>query len=607
MVIGLFIPGTRGIRPPVHDSGSRRVCKIPLGIFSEGAQETLEVRLQLVPVPAIMQSEYLDIMQTHRELSNVIPQDFYTKPRKRFDRQTPAESSTSSSANQYGIEKFHQLLSEGSTPWGLTPFPTNQLVRSVSSPQPCVAHGRISTPGSSQMTAELLPWLEQNTPRIDVTSSASMRDSDFQTHVSYNSRRGSIQSGYCSGRVESVEPQLRKKAKAYKANWPGKLDINMERRPSSLLVAASIPASVLIHRPTTVNPVIVTEQSAEEPLRPPIPISQPFDLPPQGRPSASIALYSLYKSLFEPSFPMPSSPPFIHGDFSNSPSPVLLPISLETSSGFVSGDLKHLSDEGTAAPLNYRGTAESCGINRDKHTVRTAVQASSLASAIGSGQGASRHPLPVSGTPKEQTSKKAQTPLPRPATLTGLRPSSSTRARVAPTPPALAILQSDVQILMSAIPASDPVISINLPVQARLDRAIRGGQVPPYCENCGSIEIPTWRRAWSKDAEGSGKVAEMTMRDSSRLFWLALEHNAQGEIQKFKIYKKGPGETVNESIQMLFCNPCGLWLYRFKSMRPENRWNEKLLEKKKKTFIEEPQDWPVQFLPCFQNSEQGCL
>ncbi|KAJ5704807.1 hypothetical protein N7536_000496 [Penicillium majusculum] len=33
---------------------------------------------------------------------------------------------------------------------------------------------------------------------------------------------------------------------------------------------------------------------------------------------------------------------------------------------------------------------------------------------------------------------------------------------------------------------------------------------------------------------------------------------------------------------MLFCNPCGLWLYRFKSMRPENRWNEKLLEKKKK-------------------------
>lgn len=315
---------------PAHQSTTMvpgRVCKIPLGIFSEEPQEPLEVRLQLVPVPAIM--------QTHRESSNVIPRDFDTKPRKRIVRQTPAESCASSSVNQYGIEKFHQLLSEGSIPRGLTPFPPNQSVRSVSPPQPCVAHSIISTPGGSRMTAQLPSRSEQNTPRIDVippSSSASMRDSDFQTHVSYNPRRGSIQPGFCSGRGESVEPQPRKKAKVYQANRPGKLDMNMERRPSSLLVAASIPASVRINRPSTVNPVVVTEQSAKEPPRPPIPISQPFDLPPQGRPSASIALCptsytfpyfmragllttelaghsledSLYKSLFEPSFTMPS-------------------------------------------------------------------------------------------------------------------------------------------------------------------------------------------------------------------------------------------------------------------------------------------------------------
>lgn len=132
---------------PAHQSTTMvpgRVCKIPLYIFSEGAQETLEVRLQLVPVPAIM--------QTHRESSNVIPRDFDTKPRKRIVRQIPAESCASSSANQYGIEKFHQLLSEGSIPRGLTPFPPNQSVRSVSPPQPCVTHSRISTPGSSRMT-----------------------------------------------------------------------------------------------------------------------------------------------------------------------------------------------------------------------------------------------------------------------------------------------------------------------------------------------------------------------------------------------------------------------------------------------------------------------
>jgi hypothetical protein len=645
MLSWLLASSSPALEAPAHQSTTMvpgRVCKIPLGIFSEGAQETLEVRLQLVPVPAIMQSEYFDIMQTHRELSNVIPRDFDAKSRKRIVRQTPAESCANSSAKEYGIEKFHQLLSEGSIPRGLTPFPPNQSVRSVSPPQPCAAHNRVSTLCSSRMTTQLLPRSEQNTPHIDVippSSSASMRDSDFQTHVSYNPRRGPIQPGYCSGRGELVEPQPRKKAKVHEANWPRKLDMNMNRRPSSLLVAACIPASVRIHRPTTVNPVVVTEQSAEEPPRPPIPISQSFDLPPQGQPSASIASCStsytpyfmrdglltadltghspedfLRKSLCDPSFTMLSSPPFIHGDFSNRPGPVLLPISLETSSGFLSGDSKNLSEEGTTAPLNYCATTESCYINRNIHNVRTAVQVSSLASAIGLGQGASRHPLPVSGTPKEQTSKKAQAPPSRPATSTGSRPPSSAGARVAPTPPALAILQSDVQIV-SEIPASDFVVSIHHPVnlrfspcttgsterskqvQARLDQAIRKGQVPPYCENCGSIETPTWRRAWSKDVEGSEKVAEAMMRDSSRLFWLALEHNAQGEMQKFKIYKKGSGETVSEWTQMLFCNPCGLWLYRIKSMRPEKRWNLKLLEKKKKGPLRNHKTGPFSSCP----------
>lgn len=50
----------------------------------------------------------------------------------------------------------------------------------------------------------------------------------------------------------------------------------MERRPSSLLVAACISVSVRIHRPTTVNPVVVTEQSAEE--RPPVRLSRYLNL-----------------------------------------------------------------------------------------------------------------------------------------------------------------------------------------------------------------------------------------------------------------------------------------------------------------------------------------
>lgn len=41
-----------------------RVCKNAMnGLFSKGAQETLEVKLRLVPVPTVTQSKYLNNMQ----------------------------------------------------------------------------------------------------------------------------------------------------------------------------------------------------------------------------------------------------------------------------------------------------------------------------------------------------------------------------------------------------------------------------------------------------------------------------------------------------------------------------------------------------------------
>ncbi len=46
-----------------------RVCKNILGLFSNGVKETLEVKLRLVPVPTVLQNEYLNTMEKYRGMN----------------------------------------------------------------------------------------------------------------------------------------------------------------------------------------------------------------------------------------------------------------------------------------------------------------------------------------------------------------------------------------------------------------------------------------------------------------------------------------------------------------------------------------------------------
>ncbi|OQE32699.1 hypothetical protein PENFLA_c001G04006 [Penicillium flavigenum] len=653
---------------PNHQSKTMitgRVCKSPLsGLFSKGAQETLEVKLRLVPVPTVTQS------------------DFDTQSWASFVRQNPTllESSRSQSHNdnvgspihQSGIERFHQLLSEGSTPREFATFHHSGSVRSVS-PSHSYAGSRVSTPGGCRTPARHQSYPKQSIPHSDMirpSSSASMRDCDNQTQLSHisqsNIRRGSIQSGYGSGDEESTEAPARKRAKVYQANWPGKSGMNIERQPSSLRVAASTAASVRIHRPTPVNPALTAEHSHEEPVRPPTPISRPSDFPRRNRPTGSLLRESSsmsiascpaeytspycmsddipttdaggpspedtrYQGLFEPSFNMPSSPPVFDSRLPNRSSPVLPTMSLDNDSGFMSAGPDEIMDDETVIPLDDPRMEVSRGITRDKCSVRATVQASSPVSMVSAAQGTNNDPLPVDDNPTEQVAKQAPQPISRaapsrpaqsrpasrPATATASRPSSSSGAqRLAPKPlaPAPQIFHNEVPQLFRAIPASDPIIpprsagpldvtfmpcetatsstkQSKLPskpksipkqgakpvpknIKARLDNAILNGLIPPYCENCGSIETASWRRAWVKTVKGGESLAEDMMKSSPMLYWEAVDRSAKGEVQCFKIYKKALEQDDNDWDQMTFCNPCGLWLHKFKQMRPEDKWTK---------------------------------
>ena len=633
-----------------------RVCKNPMGIFSKGAgaQETLEVKLRLVPVPTVMQSQYVDNMQKYREMGNSTPQDMDSQSWANFIRLNPTladgsrsqlqtRSTVGSPMSGCGIERFHQILSEGATPRELPAYERNEPVRSVSPTHSYGGNSRVSTPGGfnnvSQHTQSQSRQPFQSSDMIRPSSSASMRENDHQMQPSLK-RRDSTQSGYASGGEDNMDPP-RKRAKLYQAAWPGKSDMNIEKQPSSLRVAASTAASVRIHRPTPVNPSIAAEQSHVEPVRPPTPIMRPGGprraLPQSSmlRESSVVSSYtspyfnsddivrdnqshspeeSRYQGLFEPPFTMPSSPPVMNTRFPSQSSPVLPSLTLDTDSGFMSGGIEDSFEDEGITPIECRQRAGSqgpAGIERPC-SVRPAVQATS--------------PMSVSGqpdTPKDPTPKPLPPQQSRPQSSAGSRPSSRSGIRLAPKPqpsqipppivpfPPVEVTEKAIQNV-PAVPASDPVAPTYTPLQhaqtptapmsdmdeaircdsstkgglkrknrarqikERLDDAIKKGQVPPFCNNCGCIETPTWRRTWSKVVEGNEDLAKEMMQEKGALFYEVTERDPQNAITKFKAYQKTPAQREKENGWDLItlCNPCGLWLYKFRFMRPENKWNK---------------------------------
>ncbi|EED22938.1 GATA transcription factor (Ams2), putative [Talaromyces stipitatus ATCC 10500] len=660
---------------PAHQSKTivtGRVSKNVLGLFSKGAQETLEVKLRLVPVPTLMQSEYLESMQRYRELSNIIPQDFDAQAWSSFVQQNPhifATSQRSQSSpgvsgpiDHSGIEKFHQLLSEGSTPREFPhPHPDSTASSPVDPPS------RSETPVGMQMITQMSrqPSATGHGRRgsevsIRPLSRASVRESDFQRPGTVT-RRGSVYSGYGSG-DEAMEHPPRKRAKLFRADVTGKDDLNIERQPGSLRVAASTAASVRIHRPT---PVSSTQHPAasslEEPVRPPTPISRTSNEGPRrGRPAPSLLRESSinsttsyrspypayddvpstdlpdaspddhrYQGIFESQFTMPSSPPIMDAGLPSRSSPVLPPLRNPPDSGFMSATLEDLMDEdGCIRTHNLYDHNDATGMTNCEPTKQAHQdQVTGNQNSQANHESVSRQQKDdylASDSLYESLSSKEAPTLPPQHSSTSSRPSSRTSIRPAQKLAPAPLSQSEIEQLMSSIPASDPVLppssymhhantwsgpmsdmpSAETPlpqpveekgkgrsgagarrsrqVAARLENCVRDGQAPPFCYNCGAIETPTWRRAWSKHFEGSEQDANDCLKDPMCLFWTATDRIDGEKVTKFRLYKKTLGDADKDFDQILLCNPCGLWLQKFRSMRPQNRWTKQPIKDKRK-------------------------
>ncbi|KAF4838185.1 CENP-A multicopy suppressor protein 2 [Colletotrichum tropicale] len=113
-------------------------------------------------------------------------------------------------------------------------------------------------------------------------------------------------------------------------------------------------------------------------------------------------------------------------------------------------------------------------------------------------------------------------------------------------------------------------------IREKLLQAIENGQTPMYCTNCGAIETPTWRKIWTQEHEGVPEFTEFSDKPGRVTAILVLDRDAEEKPTKYQVIKKALGRDDNkiEWKGHMLCNPCGIWLSKWKAHRPQEKWEK---------------------------------
>lgn len=635
---------------PAHQSKTMvtgRVCKSILGLFPSTSQETLEVKLRLVPVPTCLQSEYIESMNKYRDISRIMPEGFDAGAWTAFLQANPgilqsAGQSRSQTPSQglfqregIGIEHVQRLLSQGSTAIdaGRIYFGT-QRARS-SNEQPA----RASSPATS-VKSVTAPKRRGRPPKNGVKITASVANTLKAASLSQKGTDGVYMD--CDDRTE--EGPTKKRAKITKADMPNKGTFGQQ--PDSLRVAASTAASVRIHQPTAIRPPTNGALALEGPPRAPTPIGAPAAH--IKRPSLLTARSSLrreslvaddrtYESPYalsetgtrppESTFTSPeasrigslgetpadigSSPP-VYRDASTALSSPRLPVyPKQLDSGYMSGTVDELFDDEELRPLDDEDlelAAQYCrrpnlpspsmkakeaphlpncevrsSTEQQLEDKAIALSRKSARNAVGLGRtassGALRRPCAAASDPTRPSSLcRSQSWAGHQQPRAG-QDAAAVENSVAPTP-------SETKIGSDSGSGAQRKKAI----QNKLASSIAAGQVPPFCENCGAIETPTWRKAWVKTHSGTPEHVRISDDQGGILMWQTLQTDEHGIVCLYRIFKKSLLSTDEGFSEILLCNrksalstakfwtnfppACGLWLHNRKCLRPKENWEK---------------------------------
>jgi len=218
-----------------------RVCKNIQGLFANGVKETLEVKLRLVPVPTVLQHEFLSTMEKYRELSKAMPLGVDHNEWSTFLQSNPSIAQMATKINApaaipnkrdgVSMEVVNQLLSPSIAPENsMDPFNNNSG-----------GDSRASTPAGCRKAAASV---SRPSSRASVKRPRKSRTKSIVT--------GGNTSGYEEGTDGDDGPQAKKRAKIQKADWKSKSSFGSGS--DSLRVTASTAGSIRLFRPIAVAP-----------------------------------------------------------------------------------------------------------------------------------------------------------------------------------------------------------------------------------------------------------------------------------------------------------------------------------------------------------------
>lgn len=262
-----------------------------------------------------------------------------------------------------------------------------------------------------------------------------------------------------------------------------------------------------------------------------------------------------------------------------------------------------------AKPRSRAKPAKSRTLARSQSAGNLAiVPASEPAGPSGLSQSVAAGPEPMVANPPSSL-RRAQSTGPLSLPVPASDPVGPTSGLALPLPlpePALPEpVQPTVEPPSDAIPEpSSPRANKNFvkrnAIKQRLEAAIKRGEMPPYCCNCGAIETPTWRKIYCQEHDGNPPAVQENEFGSKPGMITTVEvikGRTDEEPNRHRIVKKAlalDSESVDDWQEKLLCNPCGIWLCKTFNHRPSDRWggDAERLGKSRKRKASEPGSKP---------------
>ena len=613
---------------PAHQSRTMvtgRVCKNVMGLFTSNSQETLEVKLRLVPVPTSLQSEYIESMKKYREVSQMMPPGLDPQAWASFIQANPGfmqqalQSRSQSPAlgpgqqTMFGIEHVQRLMS-----------------RDGQQQKPTESRRALSRANSYANIESVQQLPRMPSPALSVQSTASAPKKRGRPPAERKKPGPKGPRNRAASRKEEPAPQsndtgygsnddgviedgpAKKRAKVTQAEWPGKQDFG--KQPESLRVAASSAASVRIHQPTAVRPGASPAQSLEGPPREPTPIGNPmqrfkpplptarsglresmipekkiyaipFSSTDAPKPTESVATSPENSRVCSSPPEMCSSPPIFGGSTAPcSPNLPDLPFQNFDDSGFMSGSIDDLFEDDELRPVddddfdmlgqyikrpespilpppkaddhkkNEDGTKPSSGMTAEEKTLVKSRQSARSAAGMPRtlNRTASSGDLPTPQMP-------ASDPI-RPLGLSRCQTWSGDQAThpasdIAPLPQIMdSIERPRSRNRRQSETGAGSGVKRKAAIQSKLATSIAAGEMPPFCENCGSIDTPTWRKAWVKIHSGTPEHVRISEEEGGIWAWQTLQTDHTGTVCLYRIIKKTILKTDEGFTEILLCN-----------------------------------------------------